>query len=194
MILGHSSLLSGSYLLVNKGIHTAIEAMIRLQAQGRAEGIRLTLVGEGHPDYERRLRCLAEEGSVSDKVRFVGGVPRSQVADWLRRSHVFLFTSIWEEPIARSVMEAMAAGLAVIGTPVGGQQEMLDDGINALVFPAEDPEALAACVLRLQEDPVLRYRLAAAGQAMVKQRFTEERMVHEMASWWQEIIDGNETR
>jgi glycosyltransferase involved in cell wall biosynthesis len=96
---------------------------------------------------------------------------------------VFLFTSVWEEPIARSVMEAMAAGLVVVGVPVGGQSEMLLDGANALVFPPGDADALAGCILRLQRDPDLAPRLSDAGRQMVLERFTLDRMVDEMETW-----------
>jgi glycosyltransferase involved in cell wall biosynthesis len=101
---------------------------------------------------------------------------------------VFLFTSLSEEPIARTVMEAMAAGLAVIATPVGGQVEMLEEGANVLTFPPGDPAALAGHIQRLLDDPTLLRRLAAAGRQTVLQRFTVRRMVDEYEAWLEEIV------
>ncbi len=62
---------------------------------------------------------------LSKQVEFVRQVPRTEIPQWLGGFDLFLFTSIWPEPMARSVMEAMAAGLLVIGSAVGGQMEML---------------------------------------------------------------------
>jgi len=59
--------------------------------------------------------------------------------------------------------------------------------VNALVFPPEDADALAECILRLRWDPDLRYRLAQAGQHTVLERFTLERMVDEMEAWLSSI-------
>jgi len=84
-------------------------------------------------------------------------------------------------------MEAMAAGLAVIGTAVGGQGEMLQDGLNALIFAPEDPLALAEAILQIRRDPALRARLARAGRQMVLERFTLDRMVNEMETWLQDL-------
>jgi glycosyltransferase involved in cell wall biosynthesis len=133
---------------------------------------------------ERRVRELG----IGAFVTFLGRVPRSEIASLLAEQDAFLFTSVYEEPIARSVMEAMAAGLAVIGTPVGGQQEMLEDGQNALVFQPKDAAELAGCLLRLRGDPSLRARLAEAGRQTVLQRFTLERMVDEMEDWLGGIV------
>lgn len=175
-------------LLAHKGVHTAVEAMGKLKHMGQLSSITLDLVGAGHPDYEAYLRARVQALGLSDHVVFRGRVPRSEIPGVLAGHDVFLFTSVWEEPIARTVQEAMAAGLAVVATPVGGQAEMLKDEVNALVFPPDDAEHLAQCILRLRENPELRSRLAAAGQQTVLERFTLQRMVDEFEAWLMEII------
>lgn len=174
-------------LLAHKGVHTAIEALGLLKRHGQIEGLRLTIVGGGHPDYEAHLRSRVEALALSDHIVFCGRVPRSEIPGILADHDVFLFTSVYEEPIARTVMEAMAAGLAVVGTAVGGQAEMLEDGVNALVYPPDDAALLADAILRLKRDPDLRTRLAHNGQCTVLERFTLERMVDEMETWLAEI-------
>jgi phosphatidylinositol alpha 1,6-mannosyltransferase len=119
-------------------------------------------------------------------------VPHSEIANTLAGYDVFLFTSVWEEPIARSVMEAMASGLAVVGTAVGGQREMLEDGVNALVFPPEDANSLAECILRLRRDPDLRAKLAEAGRRTVLASFTLRRMMDETEAWLARIAEGED--
>jgi glycosyltransferase involved in cell wall biosynthesis len=175
-------------LAAHKGVHTAIEALGVAQRQGQVDNMHLSIVGGGHPDYGAHLKRLVEELGLQNHVTFRGRVPRGEIAAVLAGHDVFLFTSVYDEPIARSVMEAMAAGLTVVGTPVGGQGEMLQDGANALVFPPDDPEGLAACILRLQHDLELRAQLAEAGRRTVVERFTLDRMVDEVEAWLEGLV------
>ena len=170
-------------ILPHKGVRTAIEALSVLGERGHAHDVHLSLIGGGHQDYEARLRQRAGELGLGEQVSFRGRVPREQIPALLSGSDVFLFTSVWEEPLARSVMEAMAAGLAVIGTAVGGQREILEDGANCLVFEPGDAAGLAACIERVSRDPALRARLALAGQKTVMERFTLEKMVDDLEIW-----------
>jgi glycogen synthase len=174
-------------LVPHKGVHTAIEALGVLRNHSQAEGLSLTIVGGGHPDYEAYLRKRVETLELQEMVRFYGRVSREQIATILADHEVFLFTSTYEEPIARSVMEAMASGLAVIATPVGGQQEMLEDGVNALVYPPDEAPQLAERILQLRREPGLRVRLSKAGRRTILTRFTLERMVDEMEAWLEAI-------
>jgi glycogen(starch) synthase len=174
-------------LVAHKGVHTAVEALGLLQQGGETSHIHLTLVGSGHPEYQAYLRQRVAELGLNDQVTFHGRVPRERIAEILARHDVFLFTSVYEEPIARSVMEAMATGLSVIGTPVGGQREMLENGVNALTFPPNDAAALSACIGRMRRDPSLRTRLAEAGRCTVLDRFTLGRMVDQMETWLAEV-------
>lgn len=174
-------------LVAHKGVHTAIDALGWLKTHGALDGLQLAVVGGGHPDYEAQLRARAQTLGVGGHVTFCGRVPRSDIPDILAGYDVFLFTSVYEEPIARSVMEAMAVGLAVIATPVGGQTEMLRDGLNALVYEPDNAMQLAAKILTLKCDPEMRQRIAEAGCQMVQERFTLSRMVDELETWLEEI-------
>jgi len=181
-------------ILPHKGVHTAIEALGRLQQQGQLTNIHLNLIGGGHPDYIAQLKQRILELKLDHAITFTGRIPREQIPTLLGNADVFLFTSTWEEPIARTVMEAMAAGLAVIGTAVGGQQEMLADGVNALVYPPDDAAQLAECILRLRQDPALLSRLAEAGHQTVLERFILERMINEIETWLKEIVINSSVR
>lgn len=180
-------------LLPQKGVHTAIEAMGLLKQQGCADRVTLTILGGGHPDYEARVHALVKELDIDDRVVFAGRAPRDEVPAWLSRFDVFLFTSIWAEPMARTVMEAMAAGLLVIGAEVGGQVEMLNNNLNALTFRAEDAAGLAGQIERVLEGPSLLKQLAEAGQQLVLKRFTLERMVDDIEDWLQGTQGENST-
>ena len=174
-------------LVADKGVHTAIEALIELKKRGLADKVQLTIIGGGHPAYEEQLRAMTTKAGLTDRVQFVGRVPRAEVPAWLSRSDVFLFTSIWAEPMARSVMEAMAAGLLVIGSEVGGQIEMMQHEQNALTYPAGNAVALSNQIEVAWNDPALRVRLARAGQDMSLERFTLQRMVTDFEAWLNDL-------
>ena len=167
-------------LIYDKGVHTAIEALGNLRRKGINHRIELTIIGGGHPEYMEYLKDLGRKLRVSDRIKYTDQVPRDQVPRLLKRFDAYLFTSIWPEPMARSVMEAMAAGLLVIGTEVGGQVEMLRNEQNALTFQAEDPLGLANQIERAMNDSALRKQLALSGKEMVIEHFTIDRMVDEI--------------
>jgi len=174
-------------LIPKKGVHTAIEALALLKQNSQTDRVHLTILGGGHPEYEAHLRAMVTEKNLHDQVQFAGRVPREEIPALRGRYDVFLFTSIWAEPMARSVMEAMAAGLLVVGSEVGGQVEMLRNGENSLTFQAEEATALADHLERILDNPDLASRLAQAGQRMVLQQFTLERMVDDLEAWLESI-------
>ncbi|MBN2394317.1 MAG: glycosyltransferase family 4 protein, partial [Anaerolineae bacterium] len=175
-------------LIPHKGVHTAIEALGLLKERDLIDRVDLTILGSGPPEYESRLRTMVLELGIDDQVHFVGRVPRDEIPVWLSRFDVFLFTSIWQEPMARSVMEAMASGLLVIGSEVGGQVEMLFDGENGLTFRPEDAVGLADRIAQAIHNPDLRQALAHAGQQTTLEQFTLNRMAEDMEAWLHGIV------
>jgi len=141
-----------------KGVHTAVEALARLPARARLE-----VVGEGDAAYRRRLERRARELGVAERVTFLPARPREQLADVYRRADAVLFPVVWPEPWGLVPLEAMAVGRPVIATGRGGSGDYLRGGENSLLFPAEDPAALAAAVSALADDPELRARLRRGG-------------------------------
>lgn len=180
-------------LLEIKGVHTAVEALGIVKERGLADRIDLTLIGSGHPDYEARLHALVAKYGLQDSIHFAGRVTRDEVPECLARYDVYLFTSCGPEALARTVMEAMAAGLLVIGAETGGQVEMLSNGENALTFKAEDANGLANCIERALHEPDLRRKLALAGQQTVLERFTLDHMVDNVETWLEDILRENTT-
>jgi glycogen synthase len=178
-------------LLEIKGVHTAVEALGILKGRGLADRIDLTLIGSGHPDYEARLHALVDQYGLQNSVHFAGRVARDKVPECLAHYDVYLFTSCGPEALARTVMEAMAAGLLVIGAETGGQVEMFVNGENSLTFKPEDAGELADQIERALDDPALRRRLAQAGQHTVLERFTLERMIDDTEAWLEQILHEN---
>ena len=139
-------------------IATAIRAFARVQAQ--RPDARLVLAGSG-PE-EAALRQLAQELGLGDSVHFSGRLSREEMADELRRSRVALNPSRVDN-MPNAVIEALACGVPVVSTRVGGVPYMVEDGSTALLVPAGEPEAMAQALLRLLNDPLLAERLRSAG-------------------------------
>ncbi|RIK39244.1 MAG: hypothetical protein DCC55_18650 [Chloroflexi bacterium] len=186
---GSLRLLYFGRLVPDKGVHTALEALVILKQRSLLDDVKLTIIGSGHPAYEAKLRQLVAAHGLDEHVEFIAKIARQEIPAWLGRFDVFLFTSIWPEPMARSVMEAMAAGMLVIGTEVGGQVEMLAHNQNALTFQPEDAETLAAHIAQVARDPALCQRLACAGQKLVLERFTLSRMVCDIEQHLNAVVE-----
>jgi L-malate glycosyltransferase len=159
---------------------TAVRTLARVVAQ--APQVRLVLVGDGpeRAGVEAQLHAL----NVTDKVRFLG--TRADVARLLHGADAFLLTSI-SEGIPLTVIEAMAAGLPVIATDVGGLREVVDDGVTGLLAPAKDDAALASHVLRLAADADLRRAMGDAGRARAKRYFDESRKADDYQRLYHEL-------
>ncbi|HUF39510.1 MAG TPA: glycosyltransferase family 4 protein [Anaerolineales bacterium] len=179
-------LLYAGQMVEDKGVHTAVEALGRLVAEGWGERVSLTLIGAGHPAYEALIRDLVDRLGLGPQIVYADPVPRETFPAFLGRFDVLVFPSVYEEPFARVVQEAMAAGLVVIGTTTGGTPEILEDGVNGLAFAPGDAAALARAVLKLLETPGLAGALAAAGRRTVFERFDQVKMVNAVEAYLEE--------
>jgi glycosyltransferase involved in cell wall biosynthesis len=124
----------------------------------------LTMVGpdRGDGSYLRTQSEAAHMG-VANRVEFVGGVTNADVPRWLNLGDIFLNTArVDNTPV--SVMEAMACGLCVVSTNVGGIPELLEDEQDALLVPVGDVPRMTAAVLRLLADGVLAERISIAAR------------------------------
>lgn len=156
-------------LAEQKGHATLVDA-VPLVLQRRPDAL-FVIVGEGElrDDLEARVRGAGVERAVS----FTGA--RGDVPELLKSFDVFAFPSLYEG-LCLAVIEAQAAGVPVVATPVGGIRETVLDGVSGLLVPPGDPRALADAILRLLEDRDLAARLAAEAARRVT-RFSEREMV-----------------
>jgi glycosyltransferase involved in cell wall biosynthesis len=111
---------------------------------------------------------MARELGVSSRISYVGRVPKSKVPHWMEKGDIFLnTTNIDNTPV--SLLEAMAAGLCVVSTNVGGIPYLLDHGEDGLLVSANDPEAMAKAVNRVLTEPGLAERLSHNARKKVEQ-------------------------
>src|SRR4029079_8337911 len=107
----------------------------------------------------------------------------------LARADLFVLTSL-NEGLSLSILEAMAAGLAVVASRVGGNPEIVMDGETGLLVGPDDAASTAAAIRRLLTDPALRTGLGARGRALVRDRYTAERMVEGVIAVYEEVLEG----
>jgi glycosyltransferase involved in cell wall biosynthesis len=134
--------------------------------------VDLLLVGDGQlrPDLEALVRQLG----IGSRVHFLG--VRSDVPDILRAIDVFALTSV-SEAASLTLLEAMASGVPAVVTEVGGNPEMVRDGIEGLLVPRGDASATTAALLRLLDNPTEAAALGAAGRARVLARYRLENTI-----------------
>ncbi|MDB5936843.1 MAG: glycosyl transferase group 1 protein [Massilia sp.] len=153
---------------------TLVDAFVLLQARmpEQRERLRLAIVGDG-PLLESLRAKVATEG-IADQVWLPGS--RTDIADILRGLDIFAMSSI-AEGTPGSALEAMASGLPVVGTRVGGIPEVIADGVTGLLVPASDPAAMAAALERYARSPAMVAEHGAAGRERVQRHYNMNAMV-----------------
>lgn len=127
---------------------------------GEFPDINLVMVGpdKGDGSLQRMLK-VAQELDIAHRITVVGGVSRAEVPEWLNKGDILLNTTNYDNtPV--SVIEAMACGLCIVSTDVGGIPYLLDHEVDALLVPPDDAPAMAAAVRRLLTEPDLAQRLS----------------------------------
>lgn len=143
----------------------AVEALGRIRAD--FPEARLTMVGPDRGDGSlEKTRKAIERLGLGDRVRIAGGVRKSEVPRWLEGEDILLNTTNVDNT-PTSVLEAMACGLCVVSTNVGGIPYLLANDEDALLVPPNDPEAMAAAVRRLLTEPGLAEKLSRNARAKV---------------------------
>ncbi|MGO4834875.1 glycosyltransferase, partial [Rhizobiaceae sp. 2RAB30] len=170
-------------LAEKKGVEFALRALARVAADPAIHW-RYTIIGDG--PLRAELEQLAAELGIAGRVSFLGGLPHSEVKQWLRRAHAFVLPSVTAgngdiEGIPVALMEAMAAGLAVVSTRHSGIPELIEDGRTGFLAPERDVETLADRLAWIAAHPEACEQIAAAARAKVEADFNAESLDEEFA-------------
>ncbi len=180
-------LLSVGRLVPGKGYDVIIEAMTwlpetELLIAGGAGS------GDSTPDPERgRLIAVAEGLGVADRVRLIGQVARADMPALLRSADLVI-CSPWYEPFGIVSLEAMACGVPVVASAVGGMLDTVVDSVTGALVAPRDPVALAEVVGPLLESSSRRAELARAGLERVRSRYSWDRVAAETAAVYQKTV------
>jgi glycosyltransferase involved in cell wall biosynthesis len=146
--------------------------------------LRFVIVGDGEL-WEQLHRDVAGAG-LSDRVLFASW--RGDLAEVYRDIDVVVCCSR-NEGTPVSVIEACAAGRPVVGTPVGGMTDIISPGVNGLLVPSGDADALASAIAELIADPARRHSMGVAGRRMVLERYGADRMVSELKHIYTALLE-----
>jgi glycosyltransferase involved in cell wall biosynthesis len=164
-------------LMMSKGVHTIIEAVIQLNRNGIC--IQASLAGDSFQQgYRQQLEALIEQEGLNGVVQFVGQLKRSSLARFYALHHVGVFPSIHPEAFGIVAAEMMASRLAVISSCVGGAGELIKHEETGLEFTAGNSQELAICLARHAKNSALRDQLAAKGQQQIEARFSVRHAAH----------------
>lgn len=162
---------------------------VLLQALAALPEAGAVLVGDG--PQRAQLEALSRELGLADRVHLAGH--QDDVRPWLAALDVFALSSDWEG-LPNAVLEAMAAGLPVVATAVGGTPEVVVNGATGLLVPPNNPPTLAQAIAALLRDPELGGRMGKAGRERVAQHFSVEQMVRQTERLYEELLTDKETR
>jgi glycosyltransferase involved in cell wall biosynthesis len=168
-----------SRLVQRKGVGTTISAL------SQVPGAELVVAGgpeacQLHKDPQaRRLLDLAERSGVADRVRLLGRVSHAQLPALFRSADIAVCVP-WYEPFGIVPLEAMASGVPVVASAVGGLTDTVVHGETGVMVPPRDAEAVAEAVAALLADPERRTMLGAAGYRRVRSRYTWPKVADSM--------------
>lgn len=162
---------------------TLIRAFAGLLKTSGAPAPGLVLVGEG--PLEAPLKALAKEMGVNEHTAFLG--PSDTIPEVMRALDVFVLPSL-NEGISNTLLEAMASGLPVLATQVGGNRELFEEGVQGRFFTPRDVPALTRALLSLRDDTPRRAQMGAAARAHVETHFSLPRMIAGYAEVYNRVL------
>jgi glycosyltransferase involved in cell wall biosynthesis len=124
--------------------------------------------------YIRDMESFLREKGLTQVVTYHGKVPQDELIGHYDRADILLVPSLWHEPFGLVVAEAMARGLPIIASNIGGPAEILTHEVNGLLIKPNDEHALASAIREMLDHPEKRQQLSQAARETVQQRFTIE--------------------
>jgi glycosyltransferase involved in cell wall biosynthesis len=173
-------------LVGHKGQKFLVDAMAQVRRQ--IPDAQLVIFGEG--DLREPLTRQIRELGLEKHVVLAGF--RDDVHALTRSAELFVMSSV-TEGLGSAVLDAMALGLAVVGTRAGGIPEAVEDGVTGLLVPPGRADALAEAIVRMLRDPAARQRMGAAGQQRVEAEFGVGRLVEGTLAVYRQVLARNPT-
>ena len=173
-------------LAAPKGVAECIDAVEILTNEGL--NVHLKVAGSGPQEAELRRR-LADK-NLDGKVIFVGPIFGEEKNTLWRESDIFVFPTYHHEGLPYALLESMAAGCVPITTRVGGQPDVMQDGVHGLFIPPKDPRALAEAVKRLDSDRDLLFQMSKNCMARIREHYNVERLAAEFRDVYASLVQN----
>lgn len=181
------TIITTSRLVYKNGIDVLIKAVAELYVQHRMSNIKLQILGAG-PE-EKKLKDLAKELKFEDIVQFLSHIEPEKIYEHLAEADIFVRPSR-SEGLGSSFLEAMGAGLPIIGTPVGGIVDFLKDGETGLFCEVDNPKDLAEKIKLLMKDEELAKRIAENGRQLVLEKYNWDNVAKQMNLIFQKLCES----
>ena len=165
----------------SKGPHTLLEAIAVLNNKNIPTYCMLA-GGVFQESYMQAMQRFIDTHNLQKNIQFVPQLTRPQLSRFFRLHHVCVFPSIHPEAFGIVAAEAMASGLALVSSGVGGAEEVFEDGVSGLSFQAGDATSLAFQLERLWRNPVMLEKLQKNGEKHARERFSVQRSAKELES------------
>jgi glycosyltransferase involved in cell wall biosynthesis len=154
---------------LGRGVNKRMDVCIRALSSARSQGANVALVICGDGEQRGDLEKLASSLGIASHVKFLG--TRSDVARVLRTCNVFCHAAPFE-PFGIAAIEAMSVGLPIVVPNSGGIRETVEHGVNGLIYPPLDHDALGEAMLTFANNPDLRESMGLAGRRFAEERFS----------------------
>ena len=163
---------------------TLAEAFVRaVQHHPSGKKLRLVMIGDG--PLRDRVDAVLKNAGLREQAWLPG--ERSDVPDILRGLDCFVLPSL-AEGVSNTILEALATGLPIVATRVGGNPELVDDGMTGKLVPPANSEAMATAILGYFDDRATAQQHAGAARQVAVQRFSLERMVRDYVSLYDGLL------
>jgi glycosyltransferase involved in cell wall biosynthesis len=173
-------------LVRTKGLEFFLESAAALAP--RFPSARFLIVGDAcvEPEYRTELENRAAALNIAGRVIFTG--QRTDVSRIMREIDISVLPSL-SESFSNSLLESMAHGLPIVATRVGGNPEVIDDGLNGILIPARDSAALTRATLTLLESPELARRLGESAREKVGREYSLERLLRRTEDLYVSLLE-----
>lgn len=169
-----NTIITVSRLVEKNGVADLIDAMALVK--NKIPDAKLIIVGDG--PLKESLKLKAKSLKLENQIEFAGEVLYADTPKYLAGAAIFVRPSL-SEGLGSAFLEAMASGLAVVGTPVGGIPDFLKDGETGLFCRPGDPEDIAEKIIKVIEDDSLRQKLAENGRRLVEEKYSWDKIAEQ---------------
>ena len=171
-----------------KGVGVAIRAAARLHSDDPQRQWKLRIAGKASDGMREYFEAEARARGVADRLSFLGQISREQTIEEMRKATAFISASVYGEPFANTIIEALASGTPLIGSKAGSMEEVVSDRVDGLLYDRHDDAQLMSHMRWVLDHPAESLRIASAGVQRVSDRFTMERIMDETERYLRSIV------
>jgi len=163
------------------------------EARKTNASIRGLIVGDGDSTtagsaYVAKLRSLVNDLNLDDSLKFTGH--RTDIPNIMKSADAVICASSLPEPFGRVIIESMAVGTPAVATNAGGATDIITDGVNGILVPMKDSDALAQAMLRLSRDTDFAQKIRSAAMQTVADRYTVKRHAEHICTIYRSVLES----